>query len=151
MKYYAAYGSNLDLTKMASRCPSAHAVAAGLLEDYQLEFRGSEKPYLTIRPSKGHHVPIGIFSVQEADEHNLDVYEDYPVLYYKKQISCTATSFENKKETIYDAFIYIMQDGHPIAMPSSAYIDTVLQGYHDFNFDEAILTAALDEARKAKN
>lgn len=150
MKYYAAYGSNLDLAKMASRCPSAHAIAAGMLEDYQLEFHGSKNAYLTICPRNGQHVPLGIFSVEETDERNLDVYEDFPALYYKKQISCTATDLESHMAQTYNAFIYVMRDEQPVALPSNAYLDTVLQGYRDFDFDANIIMEALHKARQEK-
>ena len=44
MKYYLAYGSNLNLNEMKVRCPSAKMIGSTILKDYELIFRNS---YLT--------------------------------------------------------------------------------------------------------
>ena len=35
---YFAYGSNIDLEKMARRCPAAQVVGPGIPENYELAF-----------------------------------------------------------------------------------------------------------------
>jgi hypothetical protein len=39
-KLYIAYGSNLNLTQMAKRCPTAKVLGASEIKDYALVFRG---------------------------------------------------------------------------------------------------------------
>ena len=49
MKYYLAYGSNLNVRQMMHRCPGAKPVGKMVLEGYELLFKGSKTgSYLTI-------------------------------------------------------------------------------------------------------
>ena len=41
-----------------------------------------------------------------------------------------------------EAFVYLMNDGHPAGLPTTRYMDTCEVGYRDFGFDpEALLEA----------
>ena len=42
MKYYVAYGSNLNREQMAHRCPEAKLVGTGMLSNYEMVFRGNK-------------------------------------------------------------------------------------------------------------
>jgi hypothetical protein len=125
MKYYLAYGSNLNKEQMAHRCPGAVPVGAAMIEGYQLVFR---RGVLTIEPKEGSSVPVGIWKISAADEKSLDRYEGYPKFYIKKKFDI--------------GMAYIMVDGHPIQKPSDAYLLTVTKGYADFGFDQQILKEA---------
>ena len=70
--YYLAYGSNLNVEQMSRRCPNAIKVGSITLNDYELEFR----ILLTIKPSKGKVVPIGVWELNKDDEASLDMYEE---------------------------------------------------------------------------
>lgn len=137
MKYYLAYGSNLNLKQMEYRCPTAKVVGATEIIDYELEFR----LYLTIKQSKGKVVPVGIFSINEADERSLDRYEGYPNFYYKKYLPVT---INGKQE---QAMIYIMRDNtrnnYP---PTPNYWQICKQGYLDFKLNPKFLMQAYDKA-----
>ncbi len=77
-KLYVAYGSNLNKQQMKGRCPEAKFVGTGLLQNYELQFKGS--PYgahATIAPKKGSSVPVGLWMIQSRDEKRLDMYEGY--------------------------------------------------------------------------
>ena len=51
---YIAYGSNLNKEQMARRCPTARYVGTGMVEGYELKFKGRpEGAYATIDPKKG--------------------------------------------------------------------------------------------------
>lgn len=39
-RWYIAYGSNLNLRQMAMRCPTARLLGTGLVENYELQFKG---------------------------------------------------------------------------------------------------------------
>lgn len=138
-RYYLAYGSNLNLAQMEYRCPTAKKVGTYLLQDYELEFRY----YLTIKPSKGKAVPLGIFEIKEADEHSLDRYEGYPTFYRKEYLTIELDGKE------IPALIYIMNEGtRDIASPSERYLNTCLEGYRDFGFDPKYLKEAFVNSRK---
>ena len=58
-KLYVAYGSNLNIAQMALRCPTAHIYGTGLLNNWELIYRGSMTgSYATIRRRKGSAVPV---------------------------------------------------------------------------------------------
>ena len=141
MKYYLAYGSNLNLNDMKVRCSSAKKVGSTILKDYTLIFRNR---YLTIIPSKGDELPLGIFEINDEDEEKLDIYEGYPSLYYK-----TFINFEFNKEN-YKGLIYIMDDITNLTKPSLDYINTCKEGYLDFNFDYKYIEKALKELEEAR-
>lgn len=136
MKYYIAYGSNLNIAQMAKRCPDAKIYGVDELKDYELLFKGQAfQAYLTIEPKEGSSVPIVIWEVSYKDEQNLDLYEGYPLLYDKHTI---------KLDSGIEAFVYIMKDeaGIEISVPSKPYFNTCERGYKDFNFDIDVLENA---------
>ena len=137
MKYYLAYGSNLNMDQMAHRCPDARPAGNYKIEGYGLVFR---RGYLTIEPAEGKSVPVGIWEISEADEKALDRYEGYPRFYRKEYFDLPYYD-----RTI-PCLVYIMQDGYPIHEPSDAYMQTVRDGYRDFGFKIAPLIIAGIEA-----
>ena len=139
-RYYLAYGSNLNLTQMRWRCPDARVLGTAEIADYRLLFKGSKTgSYLTIEKKKGGKVPVGIWQVSEQHEKALDRYEGFPVFYYKKEIPIT----EGRK-----AFVYIMHEDRPFAIPSKFYVDVCRIGYQDFGFDETYLFKALKKSKE---
>ena len=148
MKYYLAYGSNLNKYQMNFRCPDAVPAGSCLLNNWELVFR---RGVLTIEPKPGSCVPVGIWKISAADEKSLDRYEGFPRLYYKHPFPILLSGYKDGKkavtEKVGEAMAYIMTDGFPIEEPSFAYMRTVQQGYKDFGFDTAPLMKAY---RKAK-
>ena len=143
MKYYLAYGSNLNVEQMKYRCPKAIPVGRFELKDYELLFKGSKSgSYLTVEKHEGKVVPIGVWKVDDSDELSLDRYEGYPSFYYKKELEIEFTSFRGLKVHS-KAFIYIMHEERKIGIPSKAYVQTCLEGYRNFGFDIKHLEDAL--------
>lgn len=151
MKYYIAYGSNLNREQMRYRCPSAVAVGTGMLEGYELSFRGTRRGtgFLSIDPKEGGRVPVGIWRVTAADEASLDIYEGFPHLYRKEAIRVRLCPFCGSRAQTVEAIVYIMNDGHPVVPPSDGYFRTCEEGYYDFFLDYAYLDEAELRARKA--
>jgi len=56
MKYYLAYGSNLNVQQMKDRCPSAKKVGHSFIHGYRLAFF----LHATILKDKNSKVPVGI-------------------------------------------------------------------------------------------
>ena len=142
-KYYLAYGSNLNREQMGYRCPNAQPVGTVQLESWRLIFRGSGTGnYLTIEPAPGYSVPVAVWAVTKADEAALDRYEGFPVFYRKETLPITYTGLKTAQERQVEAFVYLMNDGHPAGLPTTRYMDTCEVGYRDFGFDpEALLEA----------
>lgn len=147
-KLYVAYGSNLNMGQMQSRCPYARKVGTAEIEGYELLFKGSKTgAYLTIEPAEGGVVPVGVFEVTEFDENRLDAYEGYPLFYYKKSMTLpvkdSAGNVSNR-----EVFVYIMHEDRPLGVPSLSYIDTCAVGYRDFGFDYKHLVDAYNRSAK---
>lgn len=84
-KLYIAYGSNLNLAQMAARCPSASVYAKGVLNNWELVYRGRKtNSHATIIRKRGSTIPVLVWEIQPIDEYRLDIYEGYPRYYFKK-------------------------------------------------------------------
>ncbi len=143
MKYYIAYGSNLNTEQMAFRCPAAKQAQTAMLPDYQLEFRGArDHAYLTITPEKGGSLPILLWTITERDEKALDRYEGYPNFYRKETLE---VEIGGRKQ---EAMVYIMNEGCELGLPSEAYLETVLAGYEELGFPSKFVEDAFALSRQ---
>ena len=148
-RYYIAYGSNLNIMQMRMRCPGARIIGTSVIEDYQLLFKGSKTgSYLTIEPMGGAEVPVVIWEVTETDEKALDRYEGYPNFYYKKEMTLDIKGIRTGKVRRRDAFVYIMHEERELGIPSWYYVNTCLDGYRAFGFDEKYLFDAIRISRR---
>ena len=148
-RYYIAYGSNLNIRQMRMRCPGARIIGTSVIKDYQLLFKGSKTgSYLTIEPMEGAEVPVVIWEVTETDEKALDRYEGYPNFYYKKEMNLDIKGIRTGKVRRRDAFIYIMHEERELGIPSWYYVNTCLDGYRAFGFNEKYLFDAIRISRR---
>ena len=142
-KLYVAYGSNLNKQQMKDRCPGAKFVGIGVIEGYELQFKGARYgAHATIAPKEGSSVPVGIWSIQKRDEISLDVYEGYRKIgycYYDKEKIPVRLA---DGRTIY-GMVYIMDQRKDFGEPSSRYYETVREGYRNCGLDESVLERAL--------
>lgn len=146
-RYYIAYGSNLNVSQMHWRCPTAKVMGTAVIEDYELLFKGSKTgSYLTIEPKKGYRVPVVAWSVEKKDELALDRYEGYPDFYYKKEFTLPIKGIKTGKVRERKAFAYIMHGNRPIGIPSQHYLEICLAGYHLFKFNKDILFDAYKQS-----
>ena len=138
-KLYIAYGSNLNLAQMAARCPSARIYAKGVLNNWELVYRGAEgNSHATIERKSGSTVPVLVWEIQPIDEYRLDIYEGYPRYYFKKHIM---VDIEGRKKK---AMVYIMDERQLPGRPSASYVRTILQGYIDNDIDLSIFEKSLE-------
>ena len=139
-KLYIAYGSNLNLAQMAARCPSASIYAAGLLNNWELIYRGTQtNSHATIRRKKGSFVPVLVWEIQPQDEARLDIYEGYPRYYFKQNVMVDINGKKKK------AMVYIMDKRQLPGRPSPQYIRTIRQGYLDNSFDMGYFEESLEK------
>ena len=131
-RFYIAYGSNLNLRQMRSRCPQAKPVCSVVLEGWELLFHG----VATIGPKEGSSVPCGLWLISKKDEAALDRYEGWPNLYRKEMVPIM---FGKRRMNV---MTYIMNTGRP-SPPSGSYLKTIIEGYRDFGLDKAALIKAV--------
>ena len=102
-RLYTAYGSNLNLDQMAMRCPTAKLVGTGVIQNYELQFKGRPQgAFATIAPKEGAMVPVAVWALEPKDEQALDWYEGYPSHYFKQDIRVQMSEVEIQ------AMVYIM-------------------------------------------
>jgi hypothetical protein len=141
MKYYVAYGSNLNLEQMAYRCPDATIVGKGVIEGYALKYRGSKTgAYATVIKEEGKSVPVLVWKISHNDERSLDRYEGFPTFYYKKNIIVKMANGERLR-----AMVYIMFDAAMPGAPSNYYMKTIYDGYVANCLDLNVLFNSFDE------
>lgn len=144
MKYYLAYGSNLNKEQMARRCPDAKPVCSWTMIGFQLVFR---RGFLTIEPKIGAEVPCGVWEISDQDEKNLDRYEGFPRFYRKEHFLVEVPDPEELTGKLVTALAYVMNDGFPLEVPSDHYFYTVMFGYRDFGLDRAPLIEAYERVK----
>ena len=145
MRYYLAYGSNLNKEQMVRRCQDAKPVCKWTMLNYQPAFR---RGFLTIEPKEGAEVPCGVWKISDQDEKNLDRYEGFPRFYRKENFLTMVPDPEELTGKLVTALAYVMNDGFLPEEPSYHYLETVYKGYNDFCLDCAPLDDAVDRVRK---
>ena len=136
-RYYIAYGSNLSLTQMEKRCPTAKVVGTSVLKNWRLLFNGPA----SIERCDGYEVPVLIWELQPYDEKSLDRYEGFPN-YYRKEMLEVLVDGEKL-----EAMVYIMNTKRE-SVPSEYYYRVLDKGYEEFGFDKKILEQALLESKE---
>ena len=96
-------------------------------------------------------MPVLIWKISEHDEKNLDIYEGFPNLYIKKNLTLNVTSLDGYDLGNLTAMVYIMtkkaageQDISPL--PGEYYYSVLEEGYKTFGFDGKILNEGVKEA-----
>jgi len=145
MRYYLAYGSNLNTRQMKMRCPDAREMGTTELPGWRLMFKGSKSGnYLTIEMEDGYTVPVAVWAVSETDEQNLDRYEGFPTFYYKRELEVGLRDAETGKRRMVSAFVYIMHEDRKLGRPTERYMACCREGYEHFGFDPAFLQEAYE-------
>jgi gamma-glutamylcyclotransferase (GGCT)/AIG2-like uncharacterized protein YtfP len=126
-KLYVAYGSNLNKRQMMGRCPGAEFVGTGVIENYELQFKGSlYGAHATIAPKEAASVPVGIWTIQKWDEARLDLYEGYHpkgYCYYDKEK--IPVKMADGRSVI--GMVYVMDQKQDFGNPTSGFYETVRQ------------------------
>ena len=117
---------------MKRRCKDSIFIKKYELKDYRLTFRSKYRA-ADIEVKKNSIVPGGLFEISRSDEKNLDVYEDFPILYKKHYFY-----YYGKK-----VMTYTMVKKTPFRYPTERYLKIVKRGYRDCKLDKNSLFRAL--------
>lgn len=106
-RLYFAYGSNLSLLQMASRCPTSAYHSFGLLRDYKwiIGKRGYAN-VLKVKETDKHIVYGMLYALQPHDEELLDLAEGVPHAYSKHVLEVEIKSPENLRGKV-KALVYV--------------------------------------------
>lgn len=147
MKYYFAYGSNMNLDQMAHRCPDAEVVGRAVLKDYRLVFRGNRNGngVASVVPDPGKEVQGLLWKITPRCEQSLDFYEGYPRLYGKEEIKVQTKTGEVAKVAV-----YIMNEPYQSqpAIPSEYYLKGILDGCRQNHLPQKDVRRAAEETKK---
>ena len=142
-KIYVAYGSNLNIAQMALRCPTAHIYGTGLLNNWELIYRGSMTgSYATIRRRKGSAVPVVVWCIMENDEKSLDIYEGYPHKYKKIAVDVKC------QDKIVSGMAYVMVNSKDYNTPTEEYYQRIENGYIENGLPLEYLEQAYEKAEE---
>ena len=132
---YVAYGSNINLTQMAFRCPHSKVVGTAMVKGWELEFRG----VATIVPKPDTEVPVLLWELDPRDISALNRYEGFPHLYRQQEIEVETENGTAK------GMVYLMNRGQ-ISPPSQGYLQTIWDGYKANGMDTSYLLEAAARA-----
>jgi hypothetical protein len=138
---YIAYGSNMNVRQMASRCPKAKPVGPILLKGWRLVM----KRVADVEPDPQAIIPAALWKITAACEQALDLYEGFPNFYTKHRLRIDLNSGRRARP-----MLYRMSNPEMRAVTPSleAYLWAVAEGYRDFGFDD--LTPLLKAQHEAK-
>lgn len=128
MKYFA-YGSNMLLSRLRERTPSAKLLSTGILFEHKLIFHkisydGSGKCDAYQTNNDCDHLYGVIYEIPKHEKYNLDIAEGLGLGYEEKNVSI----YVNSKKTIVDAITYYATEIHASLKPYCWYKNFVVQG-----------------------
>jgi gamma-glutamylcyclotransferase (GGCT)/AIG2-like uncharacterized protein YtfP len=134
---YFAYGSNLSLEGMTTRCPDSEPVARATLAGWTLTFRG----VADIERREGDRVQGALWAISDRDLDRLDRYEGYPRMYDRELVEART----DWGKVV--ALTYVMKDDY-LGLPSSSYYGTIKRGYEQWGLPTRDLDIARARVRK---
>ena len=129
---YFAYGSNLSLEGMASRCPDSEPVGRATLHGWALTFNG----VADIERLEGARTHGALWRISDRDLERLDSYEGYPGLYRRELVSVRTELGEVVAVT------YVMNDAY-VGLPSPSYYEIIERGYEQWDLPVLALEMAV--------
>lgn len=124
MTLYFAYGSNMNVGQMRSRCPAAELAGTAALADHAVALNSGG--HATVVPVPGQVVLGGLWRLTPACRDSLDRYEGVATGHYDPVDMVIRDTNDNPLTAL--VYVATDADGHPA---SAAYTDTVLDGAAD--------------------
>jgi cation transport regulator ChaC len=145
-----AYGSNLSLRQMKTRCPSARVIGVGELKGWRLSYAGGSKRWrgavATIVKDPHGAVPGVVYDIPEIpDVERLERHEGFPHTYDRRFVLVTVRGRAARKRAW--AYYHNEDEG---GWPSEAYFRTIVAGYRDHGLPVHRLYKSLDRLLKRR-
>jgi len=138
---YFAYGSNLDMAQMRTRCPESRFYNLGILNDYELIFCGHSKKrkggVASVRECAGSFVEGVLYQITSSDLHSLDRSEGFPISYIRKPMTIQIDPHQTVRALVYVKENAELSDPHP------DYLGIISEAYTRFNFNTMNLVLSL--------
>jgi|GEM_PF-514731 gamma-glutamylcyclotransferase (GGCT)/AIG2-like uncharacterized protein YtfP len=116
---YFAYGSNLNTNNMHRRCGDhIKIIGPAKLNNYELTF--DRRGYANIIPKEAGHVWGLIWEIDQACVDALDIYEGYPKMYDRQNISVILD------DQNIGAFVYIQPADQSGGRPAKNYLENLI-------------------------
>lgn len=120
---YFAYGSNMNLAQMASRCPGSTASGLATFADWR--FVINERGVATIEESPGTRVLGVLWNVTADHIETLDGFEGLALGYYRRDVISV-----RHNGGLAEAYVYIDHRTDPGA-PRPGYLERILAGANE--------------------
>lgn len=122
---YFAYGSNMDLDQMQSRCPGTEVIGVGELPHYRIAFtrwsRAWDSGTADILPDRKEKIYGALYDLSLDDLKKMDKFADYPNSYIRQDIEVIC-----KGERL-PAMTYIARR-LGVFLPSRSYLGKMVSG-----------------------
>lgn len=141
---YFAYGSNLDLEQMRTRCPQSEALRPALLKGYRLRFQGYSARWdggvATVTEDQSGEVPGLLYSMSQEDVQLLDGFEGFPKVYVRIGVEVQDETGVCQQVMTYQRFSETSSKA-----PSLLYFFQIWRGYKALGLPEQGLMSAVEE------
>jgi len=141
--FYWAYGSNLSVKQMKRRCPDARKHSKLIVPNGQLVFRG----VADVESIRGGGIQGGLWRITRRCERALDQYEGVASGLYEKKYMRIRTHADGEEHRV----LYYKMTSGGVAPPPELYLDTIIEGYDDFDLDLTFLDEAVQRSWNSKD
>jgi cation transport regulator ChaC len=128
MRYYFAYGSNMDEDQMASRCPGSQLFGRAQLPRHS--FLINERGVASVIPAQDSVTHGLLWTITPAGEKALDRYDGAARGHYVKDF--VDVQPDGSGETV-QALIYLASNKRP-GVPRSGYLERIIQAAREHGF-----------------
>jgi len=139
MKFYFAYGSNMNVDQFDNRCPQSTPSTGGTLKGWRLVI--NSRGVATIQKSKKSYIEGALYELSPEDEETLDVCEGVAGGFYQKHM----LEIECDDGRTREALVYIDKNASP-GRARKGYLETCLAGAKEWGLLKA--AARLEHIQK---
>lgn len=137
--YYFAYGMNTDPGAMVQRTGNPKSLGRARLQGWRFRFAY----HADVVPDPSAYVDGVLWKISDSHLASLDLREGYPTYYDRKTVTVEHGG------DLYEAIVYYMQSGEPLAPPAESYLGMLHSGYTAFYVPQDQINRALTEAKGA--
>jgi gamma-glutamylcyclotransferase (GGCT)/AIG2-like uncharacterized protein YtfP len=130
--YYFAYGSNMVVSQMATRCPNAVVLGVACLQGYR--FQINSRQVGTVIPDENRQVYGLVWAITSEDLLSLDLYEDIKAGLYQKATVVVELLSDRRVE----AMIYLATD-QSVGVARPRYMKDIVAAAKEWQLPEAYI------------